>query len=425
MLDYKLTKFDNGLKMITAPMTNTKAVTILFLIGTGARYEPKKLNGISHFLEHLFFKGTKQRPTTLAIAQTLDSVGASYNAFTGEENTGFYVRSPAEHFDLALEVLNDIFYHSKFDEKEIDREKGVISEEINMYQDSPQSYIEEVIKKLFYGRHPLGRPIVGEKTTINQFSRADFLKFKDQHYNPNNMIVAIAGGKSNNQWQKKVEEYFQKVPPQKPIDYQPIRVLQDEPKVLIHHKKTDQAHLFLGFRSLSRTDKRRPILKVLSNLLGETMSSRLFTQVREKRGLAYYISSEMVDFQDTGIFGAAAGVDISRTEAAVKVILDEFQKIKTHLVKTVELRKAQENLKGKMYLGLEESMAVAGYLAEQALFWPKIEDPDDLISKYQQVTPKDIQDFAQEFFIPQNLNLALIGPFKNQEKFLTALRRYQ
>src|SRR3990167_4633920 len=226
MLDYKLTKFANGLKMITAPMTNTKAVTILFLVATGARYEPKKLNGISHFFEHLFFKGTKKRPTTLAIAQTLDSVGASYNAFTGEENTGFYVRSPAEHFDLALEVLNDIFYHSKFDEKEIEREKGVISEEINMYQDSPQSYIEEVIKELFYGDHPLGRPIVGKKTTICQFSRADFLNFKDQHYNPNNMIVVISGGKLNNQWQKKVEEYFKNVPSKKPIQYKPIKDAQ-------------------------------------------------------------------------------------------------------------------------------------------------------------------------------------------------------
>lgn len=425
MLDYKLTKFSNGLKLITAPMANTKAMTILFLVGTGSRYEPKNLSGISHFLEHLFFKGTKKRPTTLAIAQTLDGVGASYNAFTGEESTGFYVRAPAEHFDLALEVLNDIFYNSKFDEQEIEREKGVISEEINLYQDSPPSYIEEVLKKLFYGDHPLGRSIVGEKKTISRFSRADFINFQNQHYTPNNMVVAIAGGQSKNQWQKKVENYFQTIQAKKPGPYQPIRAVQTEPQVLIHQKKTDQAHLFLGFRSLTRTDKRRPVLRVLNNLMGETMSSRLFTQVRERRGLAYYISSEMIDFQDTGIIGAACGVDILRTEEAVKVILEEFQNIKTHKVELTELKKAQENLKGKLYLGLEESMALAGYLAEQAMFWQKIEDPDDLILKYQQVTPQDIQDFAQEFFVPQNLNLAIIGPFKTNDKFLAILRRFQ
>lgn len=425
MLDYQLTTFNNGLKLITAPLENTKAVTVLFLLGVGSRFEKKEQSGLSHFLEHMFFKGTKKRPTTMDIAKALDAVGASYNAFTSEENTGFYVRAASEHFDLALDVLFDILYNSQFDLGEITKEKGVIAEEINMYQDTPQIYVADVAKKLFYGDQPLGRSVAGEKEIIRKFSRENFLEYRNQFYTPDNMVIAVAGAKNHQDWLQKIKNLFDKIDLKKQGQYQKILENQQKPALLVHQKKTDQAHLILGFRSIPRTDERRPTLKVLNNLLGETMSSRLFDEVREKRGLAYYISSEMADFQDAGVLGVAAGVDLARIEEAVKVILEEFVKIKTKLVADEELHRAKENLKGRLYLGLEESFAVAEFLAEQELFWQKIEDPDELVEKYSKVTPTDIQKFAREFFVSQNLNLAIIGPFTKKDNLGKILGGFQ
>ncbi len=432
MLDYQLSTFNNGLKLITAPLANTRAVTVLFLAGVGSRYEPKTLNGLSHFLEHMFFKGTEKRPTNLEIAKALDAVGASYNAFTAEEYTGFYVRASSVHFDLALDILFDILYQSKFSEKEIEKEKGVIAEEINLYQDTPPSYIVDVAKKLFYGEQPLGWPVTGEKETLKKFARKDLLAYRDNFFTPDNLIIAISGGpstgsgqgKNNLNWQEKIHQFFDKITTKKQGDYLRIKEGQTKPAMLIHHKITDQAHLILGFRTIPRTDERRPILKVLNNLLGENMSSRLFSEVRERRGLAYYISSEMADFQDAGVFGVSAGVDLSRAEEAIKVILEEFSKLKTTLVGGDELRCAKENLKGKLYLSLEESFAVADFLAEQTLFWDKIDDPDELVKKYEKVTAQDIQKFARRFFIPKNLNLAMIAPFKESNNFQKILERF-
>ena len=424
MLNYKLQTLPNGLRLITAPLSNTKAVTVLFLVGVGSRYESKNLNGISHFLEHMFFKGTKKRPTTLDIAKSLDAVGAAYNAFTSEEHTGFFVRAAAEHFDLALDILFDMLYGAKFAPEEVEREKGVIIEEINMYQDTPQSYITEVAKKLFYGDQPLGRQVTGVKETVAKFQPQDFRAFRNRFYTPDNLIVAIAGEQNKNDWQAEIRQFFEKIALKKQADYMKVREKQTKPELLIFQKKTDQAHLILGFRTIPRTSKRRPILRVLNNLFGENMSSRLFTEVRERRGLAYYVSSEMADFQDAGVFGASAGVDIRRAEEAVKVILAEFNKLKTKAVLAEELKRAQENLKGKLYLGLEESFAVAEYLAEQQLFWDKIDRPEELISKYERVTPEETRKFAQEYFVPANLNLAMIGPFKDEGRFKKILEGY-
>lgn len=423
MLNFKLTRFDNGLKLITAPMEQTKAVAVLFLIGVGSRYEDKEKNGLSHFLEHMFFKGTEKRPTTLDIAKDLDAVGASYNAFTGEEHTGFFVRSASEHFDLSLDILNDMLYNSKFDEKEIEKEKGVIKEEINMYQDTPQSYVSEVAKKLFYGDTPLGREIAGEKETVSKFTQKDFLDYRDTHYQPKNMIIAVAGGNSAN-WEEKISKIFKTKPSKEKSVCEKAKDTQEKPGLSIFHKTSDQAHLVMGFRTIPRIDARRPILRILNNLFGDYMSSRLFTEVREKRGLAYYVGSDVADFQDAGAFVASAGVDINRADEAIKVILDEFNKLKTSAVSDEELMRAKENFKGKMYLSLEESFSVADFIAEQELFWGRIDDPEKIIKENDAVTKEDIKKFANEFFVPKNLNLAMIGPFKEEEKFSKILGEF-
>jgi len=416
MINFQKTQLKNGLTIITAPMKETKAVTVLFSVRTGSRYEEKSNNGISHFLEHMFFKGTNKRPNTLDISKELDSVGASYNAFTSEEETGFYVRVPFDHFHLALDILIDMIFNSKFDTEEIEREKGVILEELNMYQDLPQKYIFDLTKELLYGDTPLGRQTVGTKETIRKMTRKDFLNYKNMFYNPNNMVITVAGNPGKSDWIKEIKEYLSNYPLKEKYDYKKAVIKQDSPKLLLHHKKTDQAHLTISFPTFSRSDKRRPILKVLNNILGETMSSRMFTQVRERRGLAYYISTDYWDFQDNGVLMASAGIDIKRIDLAIKVILEEFRKIRDDKINDWELQKGKENLKGRIYLGLEDSMSVAMFLAEQETFWKDINQPEKIIEEISKVTEDDIMKLAKQIFQKKNINLAIISPIKEKTK---------
>jgi len=424
MLDYKLTNFSNGLRVITAPLKQTRAVTVLFLVSVGSRYEEARLSGVSHFLEHMFYKGTPTRPTALDISKALDSVGADYNAFTSEESTGFYVRCASEHYKLALDILTDILYHSKFDPKEVEKEKAVIAEEINMRQDIPQEQVAEFLKQLVYDGHPLSREITGQKETIMKFSQEDLLKYKEEHYQPPKIIIATSGGGDPAEWLLKIKEKFATLPKEISPDYEKFQTSQEKPKLSVHTRQTDQAHLMIAFRTVPVGDPLWHTWKVANNLLGESMSSRLFTEVREKRGLAYYIHTAMGEFSDNGISVIAAGVNISKAQEAVKVILEEINRLKTNLVDSDELKRAKENLKGRLYLSLEESFNVAEYLANEELILGKIDDPDVLIAKYEKVTAQDLQKFAREFFVAKNLNLAIIGPFKEQEKYQKILEGF-
>jgi predicted Zn-dependent peptidase len=424
MLNHTVTTLDNGLRVITAPVTGTKAVTILFLFGVGSRYEDAKINGISHFLEHMFFKGTEKRPKTIDISRELDSVGAGYNAYTGEEYTGYFVRVSSEHFALGLDVLTDMMFGSKFDAEELEREKGVIIEEINMYNDDPRSKVDLVMKDLVYPDQALGRNIAGEKEIIRNMTREKMVEYKKSHYTPENMVVAVAGGQDNTDWLKALKEKFDSMPSGVKNKCDKVIEAQTEPAVRIFEKATDQANFILGFRSISRLNEDRPTLKVLTNLMGQMMSSRLFIEVREKRGLCYYVSAHMEDYQDTGFWAVSAGVDLIRIEEAVEVILAEIKKLTEELITDEELNRAKENLKGHLYLSLEESMAVADFLAEQELLWGKIEDPEELAAGYAKVTKEDIRDLAKKIFVKETLNLAIVGPFEDEEKFKKILNKY-
>ncbi len=417
MINWQKTTLSNGLRIISAPLSHTKAVSILISVGVGSRYEIKSQNGLSHFLEHMFFKGTKKRPKTIDIARELDLVGAGYNAYTSEEETCFYVRSLSQHFDLALDVLFDILFNSKFDSKEIEKEKGVICEEIKMYQDLPQRYVHDLAKELFYGNTPLGRSTAGTIDLVKKFSRQDFLNYKKTFYNPNNMVITVAGDKSKFNWIKIIEQKFNAIKNQDLQSFQAIKEIQNKPQSLVYNKKTDQAHLVLGVRTFSRKDPRRYALKIINNILGETMGSRLFTEVREKRGLAYYVSSDINEFQDAGYLFANAGVDTKRADSAIKVILDEFSRIKKNGVTQKELDHAKENLKGRFYLGLEDSLEVASFLGEQELYWQSIESPEEIINNLFKVNLKDVAALGKEIFTDKNLNLTIIGPYENKNQF--------
>lgn len=419
---FKKTRLANGLRVITYPMKATGAVTLLVLVGTGSKYETKKINGISHFLEHMVFKGTKKRPRTFDIARELDRVGGVFNAFTGKEYTGFWVKVGRTHLDLACDVLSDMLFNSLFKEEEMKREKKVIFEEINMIKDNPQSYVLELFEELLYGDQPAGWMISGTRKTVAGISRKDLVGYLQKQFTGKSAVVALAGNFKEKEARAKIKKYFASFSKKKPKNKKPTKEAQKKPRALIHFKKTDQSHLCLGVRTFDLFDKRKYALAVLSTLLGGIMSSRLFIEVRERRGLAYYIRTSPQFYTDSGYLMTQAGVSNKGTEEALKVILREYQKIKEKEVSPEELKKAKENIKGKLYLGLETSDAWASFLASQEVLQKKISLPAKECAMIDKVSSKDVLKLAQEIFRPEKLNLALIGPFKQKKEFERILR---
>jgi len=416
-IHFQKKQLPNGLRLITAPLHDTKAVTILMLIGAGSRYEDARTNGVAHFLEHMFFKGTTNRPSTLMISKELDALGADYNAFTGEEYTGFYVRVAAEDFSQAFDIITDMLLNPLFVAEEIEREKGVIVEELNMYEDTPTRAIHDAAKLLVYGDTPLGRNIGGKKETVTAFGRDEFLAFREQFYQPDNMVVAIAGAGTEKDWVASVQDRLGTLSGAANHTFAPAEHAQSAPQVSLVHKATDQAHVLLAFRGFNRLDHRRPALKVLLNILGGTMSSRLFTEVRERRGLAYYVGASDWAFHDTGALIARAGVQVAKIDEAIQVILAEFTRMVETPITDEELDRAKKNLRGGLYLGLEDSMSIADYLGEQELLRKEIAQPEDKMKEIDAVTEADIQNLAEELISATNLNLTVIGPYKNVDQF--------
>lgn len=419
---HDLHTFDSGLRLVTIPMPATKTATVFVLVGTGSKYETKNINGISHFLEHMMFKGTVKRPGTMDIARELDSIGAEYNAFTGKEYTGYYAKASIEKLDTCLDVVFDIFLNSKFDEKEIAIEKGVIVEEINMYKDLPQRYVSDLFEQLLYGDQPAGWSIAGEKETVVNFKREEFVDYFNTHYVAENTIVAVAGNVEPGEVKKKIENYFKSLRHGKPGTKPAVAEEQKEPKQLINFKQTDQSHFILGFRSFDMFDERRYALAVLSKILGGGMSSRLFYEVRERRGLAYYVKSENNPYTDSGYFSVSAGVNNEKAFDAIKVILDEINKVKKDGVTEKELQQAKDNAEGGMALGLEHSDGVAMSYADSVLFHNKVLTPEQELDKIKRVTLEQVHQVAKEVCQNDKMNFAVIGPFKDAEQFKKILK---
>lgn len=414
---FKKTTFSNGLRVITFPMKATGAITLLVLVGTGSKYEKKEISGISHLLEHMAFKGTKNRPHTLDIAQELDKVGGIFNAFTSKEYTGFWVKAGKAHLTLACDVLSDMLFESLFREKEIAKEKRVIFEEINMLKDDPQTYILDLWEKLLYGDQPAGWMISGTKSSVSKISRTDLINYLKKQFTAKNAVVAISGNFKEKEALAKIKKYFAVFKKQKAKSKKPAKEIQQRPQILTKFKKTDQTHLCLGVRAFDLFSKKRYALAVLATLLGGVMSSRLFIEVRERRGLAYYIRTTAQAYTDTGYLVTQAGVDNKRVKTALNVILKEYKKLKEKKIPKLELKKAKENIKGKIYLGLETSDAWASFLASQEILKNKISLPAKECAMIDKVGIDDILKLAKEIFRDEKLNLALIGPFKEKKEF--------
>ncbi len=419
---YKLTTLKNGLKIITCEMPNVSGVSNNVFVGAGSRYETKEENGISHFLEHMFFKGTEKRPSVLDIAGTIDSVGGLMNAATSHDYTLFWNKVPKKYFSLGIDVLSDMLSNSLLKEDEIRREKGVVVEEINMTKDDPSRYILHLGYQLMWGDSPLGRDVLGTKESVRGMKRKDFINYLKNFYQPRNMAVSIAGNIKHQEIMKEIEKKFGKLKNGPIKKYEKFKDNQNKPKSLIHHKETDQTYLFLGFKAIARHHPQKPVLDIINMILSGGMSSRLFINIREKRGLAYYIRAYQDNFLDTGCFFVHAGLNSQKIEEAIKAIIEEFKKLKEEKVSATELKKAKEYVKGNLLLEMDDSEEVASWFGTQAVFDKEIKTPREKIKEIEKVTAEQIQELAQKLFIQEKINLAVIGPFKDKKPFLRLLK---
>jgi len=412
--------YKNGMRIILVPEKNTDVFTVLLMVGTGSKYEKEKESGISHFLEHMFFKGTKKRPTPKELAEPLDNVGGIYNAFTSQEFTGFYVKITSKEKNLALEWISDIFFNSLFLEKEIEKEKGVVIEELNMINDDPMRRVQILWPKLLYGNQSAGRAIIGKKETIKSFNREMILKYKNEQYLAQNTILGVSGNFNKNEILKKIEKFFKKIKKGKKRERPKLIENQKKPEILLEKRKVDQCHLILGTRGVNLFDKRKYVQEILATILGGMMSSRLFQKIREEMGIAYYIFAESHSDLDTGYLAVVAGLKIEKTKEGIKEILKEFRKIKSDLT-LKELKKAKENIKGKLDLFLETSENRLQFYILQELLENRILTKKEIFKKIDQITLSDVKNFSKDFLKNQNLNLAIIHPYlekKELEKIL-------
>ncbi|MCX6740933.1 MAG: pitrilysin family protein [Candidatus Parcubacteria bacterium] len=422
---YFLDKLSHGPTLITVPVKNTQAVTILVFVKVGSRYENKKINGAAHFIEHMMFKGTKKRPTNLLIARELDALGAEYNAFTAKDITAYWIKLDKKFLPLGLEIISDMLFHSLFDPKEFAREKGVIIEEIKMYEDNPLIYIDKLFEQTLYGDCPLGWLISGEIKNIRHLTHRDLLNFKKRYYSLSNMIVAIAGQVNCSKTRKMINQYFcQPSQINRGLPFKKyISRPQKKSNLKILSKPSQQIQLALGFPAYSYTHRDLEILNLLSIILGGNMSSRLFTEVREKRGLVYSIRAESTAYQDTGNFVITVGVDAKNVPEAVQVILSELKKIKKDGVTAEELKRAKTFFEGKLSLSLEDSADLAAWYGHQQALIGKILTPAGKVKQIKKINLMAIKRVANDIFQGRKLNLAAIGAFKKSPRLLSLLNK--
>jgi predicted Zn-dependent peptidase len=426
----------NGLQIVFTDTKTFPTLTTLLLVGAGSRYENNKNNGIAHFFEHMAFKGSKKYPNSFIISSTVEGMGGVFNAFTSKDHTGYWIKGTSDKFEMIVDVIADMIQNPLLLNEEIEREKSVIKEEINMYEDIPQRKVSEIFENLLYPHHPLGYDITGTKEIIQSFNQLTLTNYINSLYHPNNAVLVVAGGLNivgndprvvpkkgehrGSPLQKYlniIEEKFSGWKSGERTRFLPIKESQTKPQMLIKYKKTEQAHFSLGFRAFSFNDKRKYAMNLLATILGGGMSSRLFIQLRERRGLCYYISSGGEFYHDCGNFVTQAGVtnNLDKVKEAIKTILEEHNKIKSGDIKKEELLKVKEMIKGRLMLSMEDSMNIAYFFGTKKILQNTIETPEEIIKKIEAVTAEEIAELAKNIFTPDKLNFAMIGPFKEDD----------
>jgi predicted Zn-dependent peptidase len=406
---------DNGLRVLTADLPYAQSVAVMIMLGAGSRYETAESGGIAHFSEHMFFKGTERRPSARQIAGEIDAIGGEFNAFTGKETTTYYVKCAAEHRDIALDVLVDMLRNSRFDKDEIEREKGVIIEEMNMYYDTPRDFIGGVYEELLWGDQPLGREIIGNKETIRNATRDTFLDYLDRWYKPSRMVLGVAG-RIGDGLLERAQELLGDLVDAETGEPEPTASYLNG-RVSVSTKQSDQAHVSLGVHSIPIDHPDRYAIQLLATALGGGMSSRLFTEVRERRGLAYYVYGLNHSYTDAGTLYTQAGVDIARIEDAVTTIARELRNVAAEPLPADELEKARNFAKGRFVLQLESPQGLMMFGLRKEVLERRLPDPDEVIRGVDAVTSEDVARVAQELIATDRLRLAVIGPFDDPSRF--------
>lgn len=425
----QLKKLSNDLNLLTLPMKGAKTTALLVMVATGSKHEKRTTSGLSHFLEHMFFKGTDKRPDTSTISSILDRAGGEYNAFTSKEYTGYWIKVAKQETKLALDVMSDMLLHSKFSSEEIDREKGVITEEFNMYLDSPMMRIEDVFEECLYGDTPAGWSTIGTKKNIAGFKRDDFLTYFKNQYRTANSFICIAGNIPKH-CDKLVNAYFKDWSKGKPLEKITVKEQQSKPAIKLEYKKTDQAHICLGVRTSAYGSEDEYILKIIATILGGGMSSRLFLNLRERNGLCYYVRTGAEGYTDTGYLATQAGVPVDKVEKAIDLIIKEYKKLTTELVTEKELQKIKKFITGRILLGLESPDDIANWYGRQLVL--RVQQPNgkrkplltptEFLKNINAISARDIQRVARKIFNPKKLNLAIIGPYQKETQFRKLLK---
>jgi len=421
---YKRIKRKDNSVIILAHSKETKAITFEVLYKVGSRQENKDNNGASHFVEHLMFKGTEKRPNTVNISKELDGIGAEYNAFTGKDHTGYYIKADNKNLPLAIEMLSDMLHNSKFDKDEMDKERGVIIEEINMYEDNPLMHIEDVFESLVYQGSDLGKGIAGPRENIIKLSRNSLYNYYRKYYYSGNSVICLAGNFNEKKALELINKFF-------PIKGKKNRVKikdvknkkQKEPRIeIINRDNVEQVQLALGFRNIGKKDNNFLISNILANVLGGTMSSRLFLEIREKRGLCYFIKASSSGYEDITSFHIRAGLNKLKIYDALRAIKGELNKLVIEGISEEELTKAKANIRGRLILNLESVTSKLNFYASQELLGKEIKELEDLLNKLDKITLNQVNKMSKDVIVWKNSNLAIIGPFKNKTKFLNVLK---
>lgn len=408
-LDYQETVLPNKVRVLTARMPQVRSVACGIWVGVGGRYESVRQSGASHFIEHLLFKGTPKR-SARAISQAIEGRGGYFNAFTQEEATCYYARISGAHAWTALDILSDMYLNPKLDPQDIDKERGVILEEIMMYRDQPQQLVQDYLGELLWAEHPVGRPLIGTPENIARMTRDDLLKFKTSKYTGGNTRVAFAGAVDHDACVDKVTQYLATLPARAAPKAKPVDGDTPQRDVFLHKKDIEQTHLAMGYRLFGRNDPRRFTLKLLSVILGENMSSRLFQVVREKHGLAYSVHSGMHLFGDTGALIISAGLDRQRTDKAMRLIQTECARLSDKPVSARELQRAKDYAIGQLEIGLESTITQMMWIGENSVSYGRFIQPQEVIDNLRAVTATDIQILAGDVFTPELGSMAMVAP---------------
>lgn len=420
---YHKTVLSNGVRVVTGPMTGVRSASLIFYYGVGSRYENPRIQGVSHFLEHMLFKGTERRPDPMMVSQEIEGVGGILNAGTGRESTNYWCKVPSTHFELAFDVLADILRNSVIDAAELEKERSVIIEEIRSVNDSPEDLVHDVIDEVVFGDQGIGRPITGTEETVANIDRAAMVDFWRRNYRPDRLVVAAGGDVAHEHVVELTERFFGDLAPVgEPDEYESAVFSQTAPKVELVSRETEQAHLCVAMPALSYATERRYVQGTIEAVLSSGMSSRLFQEIREKRGLVYSVYGYFRPYADIGQGVVYAGTDLERVEETIEAIVEELRKLRDEGVPEEELQRTKDLRKGRLLMGLEDSRSVASWVGSQELTYGEIKTPEEVMAKIDEVTAPQVQELAEEIFQASKLSLALIGPYDDPTPFAELLK---